>query len=79
MGPSKDKRDVTELGIHGGIGGAVFGCDDGIGKLDGETGGDDGVGWIGQVICIYPYAPLDSREMNLGSTPFPEKFVDLSD
>ncbi len=39
------------------VGGAVCGGDDGIGEPDGETGGDDRVGWIGQVICIYPYVP----------------------
>ena len=41
--------------MHGGVGGAVVGDDDGIGEPDGETGGDDGVGWMGQIICIYPY------------------------
>ena len=40
-----------------GIGGAVSGDDDGIGAPDGKTGGDDGVGRMGQVICIYPYVP----------------------
>jgi len=44
--------------MHRGAGGAVSGDDDGIGKSDGETGGDDGVGWMGEVICIYPYVPL---------------------
>ena len=57
MGPCQDKREGTEVGIHGGVGGAVFGDDDGIGEPDGETGGDDGVGCVGQVICIYPYVP----------------------
>ena len=28
--------------------------DDGIGEPDGETGGDDRVRWMGQVVCIYP-------------------------
>ena len=50
-------RDGEEIGIHGGIGRAVSGDDDGINELDGETGGDDGVGCMGQVICIHPYAP----------------------
>ena len=58
LGPCQDKRDGTEVGMHRGAGGAVSGDDDGIGKSDGETGGDDGVGWMGQVICIYPYVPL---------------------
>ena len=46
--------------MHGGIGGAVSEDDDGIGEPDGETGGDEGVGCVGQVICIYPYVPLAS-------------------
>ena len=58
MGPCRDKRDGTEVGMHRGVGGAVSGDDDGIGKSDGESGGDDGVGWMGQVICIYPYLKL---------------------
>ena len=57
MGPCQDKREGTEVGIHGGVSDAVSGDDDGIGEADGETGGDDGVGWMGQVICIYPYVP----------------------
>jgi len=40
------------------VGGAVSGDDDRIGEPDGKTGGDDGVGWMGQIICIYPYVPL---------------------
>jgi len=44
--------------MHGGVGGAVSGDDDGIGEPDGETGGDYGGGRMEQVICIYPYAPL---------------------
>ena len=47
-----------EVGIHGGVDGAVSGDDEGIGEPDGGTGRDDGVGCIGQVISIYPYAPL---------------------
>ena len=53
MGPCQDKREGSEVGIHGGVGGAVSGDDDGIGEADGETGEDGGVGWMGQVICIY--------------------------
>jgi hypothetical protein len=44
--------------VHRGVVGAVTEDDDGIGESDGETGGNDGVGWMGQVICIYPYVPL---------------------
>ena len=44
--------------MHGGVGGAVSGDDDGIGEPDGETGGDYGGGRMEQVICIYPYVPL---------------------
>jgi hypothetical protein len=65
LGPCQDKRDGTEVGMHRGAGGAVSGDDDGIGKSDGETGGDDGVGWMGQVICIYPYVPLISHYVPL--------------
>jgi len=57
LGPCQDKREGTEVGIHGGVGGPVSGDDDVIGEPDGETGGDDGVGWMGQVICIYLYVP----------------------
>ena len=48
----------AEVGIHGGVGGAVSGDDDVLGEPDGQTGGDDGVGCMGQVICIYPYVPV---------------------
>ena len=48
----------AEVGIHGGVGGAVSGDDDVLGEPDGETGGDDGAGCVGEVICIYPYVPL---------------------
>jgi hypothetical protein len=58
LGPCQDKRDGAEVGIHGDVGGAVSGDDDGIGAPDGNAGGDDGVGRMGQVICIYPYVPL---------------------
>ena len=40
-----------------GVGGTVSGDDDVIGEPDVETEGDDGVGCVGQVICIYPYPP----------------------
>jgi len=60
LGPCQGKRDGTEVGIHGGVGGAVSGDDDGIGGPNGNAGGDDGVGWMGQVICIYPYVPLNA-------------------
>ena len=49
----------AEVGIHGGVGGAVSWDDDVIGEPDGETGEDDGVGCVGQVIFIYPYGPLN--------------------
>ena len=47
------------VGIHGGVGVTVSGDDDVIGEPDGETEGDDGFGCVGQVICIYPYVPLN--------------------
>ena len=43
--------------MHRGVVGAVSEDDDVLGEPDGETGGDDGVGWMGQVISIYPYVP----------------------
>jgi len=49
----------AEVGIHGGVGSAVSGDDNGIGEPDAETGGDGGVGYVGQVICIYRYVPLN--------------------
>ena len=57
MGPCQDKRGSAEVGMHGGVGGAVSGDDDLIDEPDGEKGGNDGVGWMGQVISIYPYVP----------------------
>jgi hypothetical protein len=45
--------------MHGCIDGAVSVDDEGIDEPDGETGGDDGVGWMGQVIYIYPYVPIN--------------------
>ena len=62
LGPCQDKREGTEVGIHGG---AVSGGDNVLGEPDGETGGDDGVGWMGQVICIYPYVPLTLRPQEM--------------
>jgi hypothetical protein len=38
LGPCQDKRDGTEVGIHGGVGGAVSGDDDGIGVNGSESG-----------------------------------------
>ena len=56
MGSCQDERDGAEVGIHGGVGGTVSGDDDVSSEPDGETaGGDDGVEWMEQVICIYPY------------------------
>ena len=67
-----------EVGIHGGVGGAVSGDDDVLGEPDGKTGGDDEVGCMGQLICIYPYVPSippqscsverNERRKGLGST-----------
>ena len=63
MGPWQNKRNGAEVVINGGVGGAVSGDDDGIGEPDGGTGGDDGVGCMGQVICIYPYvSPYPNKE-----------------
>ena len=46
--------------MHRGVVGAVSEDDDFLDEPNGETGGDDGVGWIGQVICIYSYFPLNT-------------------
>ena len=43
--------------MHWGIGGAVSGDDNVLGEPNGEIGGDGEVGWMGQVISIYPYVP----------------------
>ena len=45
--------------MHRGVVGAVSEDNDVLGEPNGKTGGDDGVGWMGQVICIYPYVPLN--------------------
>ena len=55
--PYQGKQEGAEVGIHVCVGGVVSGDDDGIDEPDGETGGDDAVGWMGQVISIYPYVP----------------------
>ena len=47
----------AEVGIFGGVGGVVSGDDNIIGEPDGETGGDDGVGFEGQIIFIIPLRP----------------------
>jgi hypothetical protein len=60
LGPCQDKQDGTEVGIQGCVESKVSGDDYGIGEPDGETGGDDGVGCMGQVICIYPYVPTSN-------------------
>ena len=45
--------------MHRGVGGAVSEDDDVLGEPDGKTEGEDRVRWMGQVISIYPYAPLN--------------------
>ena len=45
-------------GLYIMFGGAVSGDDDVIGQSDGENAEDEGVGCVGQAICIYPYVPL---------------------
>ena len=44
---------------RGGVGGAVSEDDEGVYEPDSKTGGDDGVRWMGQVVCIYSYVPLN--------------------
>jgi hypothetical protein len=56
--PYQDNQDGAEVWVHRGVDGTVFEDDDVLGKPNGETRGDDGVGWMGQVICIYPCIPL---------------------
>ena len=70
MGSCQDERDGAEVGILDGSGGPVSGEDDVIGEPDGETRGDDGVGWMGQVICIYPYVPLTSSSQGHSCNEF---------
>jgi len=53
--PATDLWDMVS--IYRGVGGAVSGDDDVIGEPDGEAGGGDGVGCVGQVICLCPYIP----------------------
>jgi hypothetical protein len=36
-------------------------CIRGFGEPDGKTGGNDGIGCVGEVICIYPYVPLTNH------------------
>ena len=55
--PCQGKRDGTKVGMHGGVGDAVSGDDNGIGEPDDETGGNDEVGWMGKEISIYPIPP----------------------
>jgi hypothetical protein len=46
----------AEIEIYGGVGGAVCRDDSVTDEPDGETRGDDGVGWHGQIIyknCPY--------------------------
>ena len=62
----------AEVGIHGGVGGAVSGDDSVLGEPDGESGGDGGVGCMGQVICIYPYVPLNSYGRRCHLRPEPK-------
>ena len=55
--------EAVGLDLHGGSGFVQFPDDDILGEPDGETGGDDGVGSVVQVICIYPYVPpQDSQQ-----------------
>jgi hypothetical protein len=44
--------------IHGGVRGVVIGGKNGIGEPDDESGGDDGVECVGQVIYIDHYVFL---------------------
>ena len=65
----------AEVGIHGGVGGSVSENDDVAGEPDGESGGDDGVGWLERVIPLCPYVPnplidnfrMDYQEPLLGA------------
>ena len=48
----------AEVGIHGGVGGAISGNDDVAGEPDDASGADGGVGWLERVIPLCPYVPL---------------------
>ena len=56
-------RCGMEVGVCGGVGVAVSGDDDVVGEPDNETGGNNGVGEMRQVICICPYVPIRSVRM----------------
>jgi hypothetical protein len=45
LGPCQGKQDGREVRTLGGVGSAISGDDNDIGELNGETGGDNGVGW----------------------------------
>ena len=51
---------VRKFGCIGVVGSASSRDDDGIDESDSENGGVDGVGWMGQIISIYPYVHLIS-------------------
>ena len=46
-------------------------CIRGFGEPDGKTGGNDGVGCVGEVICIYPYVPLEALAHRVEPYLFP--------
>ena len=54
----QSNRDRMEVGIHGGVRGVVSGDDSITAEPDDKSGGDDGVGCVGQVIYIDHYVFL---------------------
>ena len=62
--------DSAEVGIHGGVGGAVSGNDDVAGEPDRESGGDGGVEWLERVIPFCPYIPFLPYVPMATSLPF---------
>jgi len=57
----------AEVGIHGGVGGSVSGNEDVALELDGESGGDGGVGWLKRVIPLCPYVLKSPSPKNNGA------------
>ncbi|OGP72908.1 MAG: hypothetical protein A2V86_09185 [Deltaproteobacteria bacterium RBG_16_49_23] len=56
---------------HEGLGSALSADEDVVAKPDGQTGGDERVGGLGQVICIYPNVTLAFLKEHSDRYPIP--------
>jgi hypothetical protein len=65
LGPRQARRHRSK-DVRG-VGSAFSGDDDIIGEPNGETGGDNRVRCVEQLICTYPYLPL--KRPIIASTP----------